>query len=567
MSGRHWLTLALLATTAMPAAAQNFSNTIFFGDSNTNSGRYIYISFTNPPVNFANSNAGAYTTNPGPEWSVALGQRFGITVTPSSAPGGGNNYAAGGARVVYQDPARNAWSTASQIAAYLGTVGGHADPNALYVYWIGVNDLKTGTDAGFGSPGNIVNPADNTAIQTLGLQAAAQVASLHAAGAQYIVVPNTFSLKTAAAGVASGFGFSQTTTNSRALYDQTLWNGIAAQGINFVPADFNTLLNLVLLNPTQFGITTTSVATPACGLNLPSYNCTPANYVTPNADKTYFYADGPSSANVSGHVTSAVQKIEADYIYSLVVAPSQISFLAEAAVKSRTGIVNAIYNQIPLSFGQAGAFHGWVSGDVSWLKLTNYNGFPNDPGTPVAVTAGFDYRLSSSWLVGMAFSGGNTRQTFSNGGYYRQEESAASFYAAYNDGAWWANLVGTAGALRNDINRLVPLGITSETNLGHASGTNYSFAAELGYNFMQPVGEAQTAMAVKAPVAPAYFKHGPVAGIVLQRVRVDGFTESDPLGGISSLAFDLQTRNSTVTELGYQASIDLGRWQPFVKAV
>jgi outer membrane lipase/esterase len=161
---------------AGPAAAQNFSNTFFFGDSNSDSGRYRYI----PQVkNGSTFTFGAYTTNPGLEWTVALGQHFGITVTPTTAPGGGNNYAAGGARVVFENPNQNAWSTASQIAAYLGANGGRADPNALFVYYIGVNDLKTGTTGG---PGNIVNPPDFPELTTLGTQAAAQVAALSAAG-------------------------------------------------------------------------------------------------------------------------------------------------------------------------------------------------------------------------------------------------------------------------------------------------------------------------------------------------------------------------------------------------
>jgi outer membrane lipase/esterase len=64
--------------------------------------------------------------------------------------------------------------------------------------------------------------------------------------------------------------------------------------------------------------------------------------------------------------------------------------------------------------------------------------------------------------------------------------------------------------------------------------------------------------------------HGPVAGIVLQHIRVDGFTETDPfasIGGFTALAFADQTRNSAVSELGYRASIDLGMWRPFAKFV
>jgi uncharacterized protein with beta-barrel porin domain len=57
---------------------------------------------------------------------------------------------------------------------------------------------------------------------------------------------------------------------------------------------------------------------------------------------------------------------------------------------------------------------------------------------------------------------------------------------------------------------------------------------------------------------------------VLQHVTVNGFTEADAfssIGGFTALSFAEQTRNSAVSELGYQASIDWGRWRPFAKVV
>jgi outer membrane lipase/esterase len=64
--------------------------------------------------------------------------------------------------------------------------------------------------------------------------------------------------------------------------------------------------------------------------------------------------------------------------------------------------------------------------------------------------------------------------------------------------------------------------------------------------------------------------HGPVVGMALQHIVVDGFTETDAfssIGGFTALSFANQTRNSAVSELGYQASIDWGKWRPFAKLV
>ncbi|HEY2528277.1 MAG TPA: autotransporter domain-containing protein [Xanthobacteraceae bacterium] len=522
-----------------PAVAQNFSNTFFFGDSNSDSGRYLYL-----PEIIAGSLAtgGAYTTNPGPEWTVALGQRFGIVVTPSDAPGGGNNFAAGDARVSFEDPTTNAWSATSQINAYLALNGGRADPNALYSVWIGENDLKTTTTGGFG---NIVSPPNFADITTLGLETVNLVNTLAAAGARYILIPNSISIQTAAAGAASGFGFGTGTVNSRdsrAFYDQTVWNGVAARGINFIPADINTVYNYVLLNPAQFGITNTSVLTPACGATL-AQNCTPADYVTPNAASTYFYAD------TAGHVTSAVQQIEADYFYSLIVAPSQISFLAEAPVKTQLALVNTIQNQIPLSASQNpdAAYNAWVSGDISWLKEDNYTGFPGDPGTPAALTAGFDFRRFG-WLFGAAFSIGTTQQSFGdNAGGFRENEASISGYAAYIGGPLWFDTIASFGYLDYHVNRDVPLGISVQDNSATTDGSDISLASEIGYKFSNSA-----------------FTHGPIAGMILQRIYVDGFTEAS---GITALSFDDQIRNSAVSELGYQVSYDAGQLRPYAKLV
>ena len=76
-------------------------------------------------------------------------------------------------------------------------------------------------------------------------------------------------------------------------------------------------------------------------------------------------------------------------------------------------------------------------------------------------------------------------------------------------------------------------------------------------------------MSVKAPPVPYYFSTGPLVGIILQQVRIDGFTETDQfasVGGLTALSFAGQLRNSAVSELGWQASYDAGVWKPFLKA-
>jgi outer membrane lipase/esterase len=56
--------------------------------------------------------------------------------------------------------------------------------------------------------------------------------------------------------------------------------------------------------------------------------------------------------------------------------------------------------------------------------------------------------------------------------------------------------------------------------------------------------------------------------MLLQQVHISGYTETDAfaaVGGFTALSFSGQTRNSAVSELGYQASVDVGIWSPFAK--
>jgi outer membrane lipase/esterase len=373
-------------------------------------------------------------------------------------------------------------------------------------------------------------------------------------------------------GLNYSFGDAATQAD-RLLYTQALWSDLHAAGVNFIPSDGNAMRRAVAALPAAFGFQFADAAHPACtqpggvttawALLCSSAPGAPSTLVTPDADRTRLFADDQ-------HFTAAGQKIIADYEYSLVVAPSEISYLAEVPVKTRAGIINAIRNQIPLSFDQAGKFHAWVTGDLSWLKMSSNTGFPDDPGTPVAITAGFDYRLTTEWLVGGAISAGFTRQTFSLGGDFKDDELAVSLYGAYRNAPYWFNAVASAGAMHYDTNRQVPIGITVQPNTASTWGTNISFAAEAGYDFRSVLGAAPSGMPVKAPAANTVVTHGPLIGIVLQRVSVNGFTETDQLaaiGGFTALSFDRQIRNSAVGEFGYQASVDVGKWQPFARAV
>ena len=147
----------------------------------------------------------------------------------------------------------------------------------------------------------------------------------------------------------------------------------------------------------------------------------------------------------------------------------------------------------------------------------------------------------------MAVSAGTKKAKFSQGGSFTQDEFAVSGYTAATLGPLWLNMIGTFGALHYDVNRVVPLGPVLDQNNTTTNGHNMSFSVRTGHNTV---------------VGPATF--GPVVGLTMQSVHIEGFTES---GNVTSLAFGDQYRHSMVGVLGYQASFDFGTFQPFAKVL
>jgi outer membrane lipase/esterase len=542
------IALGLIAFGA-PASAQSLTKFFGFGDSTIDSG--WYANSTSGTAGFDARIAAAIALGgqakpggPGLMNSEVLAMHFGLSANPANTPGG-TNYATSGARdSQINQPGDGlflgAVPTATQISNYLSAYG-HADRNALYLISSGGNDVAFALD-------NLPAPQRNAYVTTAANDLVAAIAKLSSSGARYVIVPN----------LNEDFGNANTRA-LRALYNTALWGGLAAAGVNFIPADSNTIRAVLGNNPAAFGITFTANGTPGPGTasacqSPPGSNsawgliCTPsttpnattANLVSNDAALTHLFADDQ-------HFAAVGQRVYGDYYASLVYAPSQISLLAENPVKIREGLAATIGDQIAISRRVRGplGFNGWVSGDVSSLKVNNGPGFASETSTPAQIAAGFDYRFMPGILVGAAFSFDTKKPTFDTGGTFKQDEYTASLYAGFTQNGFWLDLIGTYGSLKYDINRRVPVGITIQPNAGSTSGTNWSLAATGGFDM------------INGP-----WTHGPVIGILLQRIRVGGFTET---GSFTSLSFADQTRDSAIGSFGYRVAFDAGMFRPFVR--
>jgi len=541
----------MVSTIVAPkASAQSFTQAIVFGDSTVDSGFYKTLGspgFPGPAgptfnTNFAEAIAAGGTGAPTSAGALLnsqiLAQYFGLTADPANQPGG-TNFATSGAKDLNKNTVANtgflnAVPTATQISNYLAAAGGHANPNGLYLISSGGNDLS------FAFSGVAAAPADKIAYVTnaaTGLASA--IAGLHAAGARTIIVPDQpFSMPT-----------NPLRRQASLAYSQALWSGLAARGVNFIPADYNALISAVIASPSAFGFQFVGTNQTACtnggftssfAVLCTSDTSTPVHLKQPDAGQTHLFADDQ-------HLATAGQQIEANYYYSLLVAPSEISFLAENAVQSRTVTVAGIQDQIAISRRRpSSGFNVWFDGDLSSLKIDNpAPGFPGDPSTPLLGTVALDYKWIDGYLLGGAITTGRQTPGFSLGGGFGQDEIAGSIYGGIVKGPVWASLIATYGGLRYDVNRVVPIGITLQGNTAKTKGSNPSLAFQGGYEFIQ-----------------GNLTHGPLAGVVWQQVRVDGFTEA---GAFTALSFGDQTRNSTISAIGYKATYDLGRFRPYAQ--
>jgi outer membrane lipase/esterase len=530
---------ALLALIALNAPgrveAGRFNQFIGFGDSTLDSGYFRYNATGNAAFDqqiaaaIAGGAHGGFAGN-GVMGSIILAGKFGLSAAPVG--GGGTDYGNGYARTVSGGPYPGNVPTVQEIANYLSSVNGVANPHALYVVQTGNNDQIWLNNNG----GPAAHP-DYLRQQASALAAA--VATLQKAGARTIIVPNSFF-----SAVFAGLGGDITSANAAAYatnvkYGADQWSSLKAAGVHFIPADLDSVFRYVVHNPSRFGFTASSVLS----ANAPSSVIALLSILTPAQQRDYLFIDG-------GHLTTAGQTIEADYEYSLLTAPSQISLLAENAVQDGLARADTIQAQIDLSGQHRGpsGVNAWVSAGANSLRFKdNRTGFPNDSGIPFGGTLGVDYRLKCGVIVGVAFSGGSQSQGFSTGGSFDQVVEAPSLYAAYKTGPAWANAVATYGAFQDKIRRQVPLGIFTDENNANATGHALALALRGGGDFK--LGQITT---------------GPVGGLVLQQVCVDGFTETGT-SGVTALSFDGQTRGSVVTQLGWRVLADVGRWQPFVE--
>jgi phospholipase/lecithinase/hemolysin len=278
---------------ATPPAGGINLQIVSFGDSLSDVGTYAPIASA--------VGGGRFTTNPGQVWTQDVARYYGdtlsaaftIDITHKLSAQNGLGYAEGGATVAtpadqyafLTDIIGNVEMPVNQqISSYLGAHGSF-NSNQLVLVWAGANDvLRAGP-----------LPAAAQTVETAATTLAQLVGQIIQNGATHVVVVNLPNIGLSPDGLASSDGGANLTQLSQ-LFNSSLNAALQTAGLQtkIIQIDSYTWLNQIIANFQANGFTVSNTGV-ACDPNkTPDQSallCSPATYVTANADQTYIFAD------------------------------------------------------------------------------------------------------------------------------------------------------------------------------------------------------------------------------------------------------------------------------------
>lgn len=321
--------LTTLWTVPASASSLNFEQIYIFGDSNSDQGNLFNVSGFPPEPYFSQ---GRFTN--GSNWidylsnDLSLSPELYTSLDPdsSSLPTDGINFTFGGATSGDINIGGESLPGLQQQVDYLADLldGTEADPNALYIIWIGPNDYVNSLNNGVIDP-NIPTTAVNNVT--------AAIDELNSLGANNILVFNEPNVSLTPLGQSlppEAITFlSDLTEQQNTLLDQSV-NQLnqANPELNLVSFDLNKFFHDILDNPNSFGLT--NVTDNCSGIDFPELPDSPDNFDPCDNPDEYLFWDNQ-------HPTTVVHQLIADEVidtvksefpdYSTVPEPSMFTAL------------------------------------------------------------------------------------------------------------------------------------------------------------------------------------------------------------------------------------------------
>jgi len=554
------------------------NDVIIFGDSANDNGYFAINPKTAGGSDTVTS--GVETLRPGLVWSESFGARFGVSIksvdgdTTNATTNGGNNYSASGARISneFTSGDTGTWTTENQVDRYLSDNNGYANSNAIYAFGSS-NDLKFYQDldntggtnyihsdnyvwsSGYGDFNDLVSDYTN------------QLVKIKNAGGNYFLVSRDL-VSAPSQAMADVFNsadviYDETAYSEISQYNSSLLSSLQSAGINVIWFDKENVLVDVVNNYANFGLTTYGMQHRACTLDgSETYSYSIGTLYGNDTYGTLACASDAQTAywSVDGaHLAPAVQNIISDAQYNLFVAPIQISYLPETTFKARNNINNVINEQISSSFTKEKSLNTWMNIDSALFNQKKQSTGYQDVGSQMySLLLGSDYKFSKNYLLGTSLSFSRTINSYGDDrGEFTQDETALSIYGSYNRDTegynFLANAVLSYGMIDNEINRLVPIGITTQHLNSDTNSSDTSLELNAKYNMKHPITTYSS------------FYHGPSTRLLMQRVKVDAFEESNT-GTMSSIAlgFNKQDTTSILADAGYVIGIKNKAWNYYI---
>ena len=534
------LAAACLFASASPITAAPYSAMYIFGDSLSDAGQFPDAGGpANATERFTNRTGPTYLSGSGEirgsTSPMLIGEKLGLGLqTPSTSAvylangwADGNDWAVGGYRTdqIYDSiTAVDGSVVAGQRTrnGYLVGTGGRADRNALYYVNGGGNDFL-----------------QLRVLNTAQAQAAAgrlidSVQALQAAGARYIMVSLLPDVGNTPALGGNAF-FSGLASDFNAELVQQL-RGVNAE---IIPLNVPLLVKEVLANPAPFGLDASQNLLGTCFDNCANQNAKwGISSATPDPSKLAF--------NDSVHPTTAVQQILADYGYSLLSAPVEMSLLPQMGQAILGGHQQQLRDQWTAdweNWQKAGEWRGFLVGGAQHQDIDSQGaGMASSDGNGYSFNLGTSLRLDEAWRIGAAV--GYYQQQLDSGpanSDYDMDGYLGTLFAQYQQNRWWGDLSFSGGSLDyNNLKRKFYLGQVKRTEQGNTDGELWAASSRFGYDI--------------APQAESPWHLSPFVSASYSQVKVDGFSEDGSQS--TTLKFDDQTRDSKRLGAGLQ-----GRYQ------
>lgn len=536
------LAAAVLLTCATDAAIADdgpFSQFVVFGDSLSDAGNFPDLQ---SPTLGGNPTGGLrFTNRTGPTYGAGeyigevgtqrLASMLGLQSLPSTpllpavltGNPDGTNYAVGGYRTdqildsITLDSTVSAGGSTRTRPGYL-VENPRVDSNALYYLNGGGNDIfQLGTN-----PVTMADAAGNLV---------AGVAALQAAGARYFIVSDLPDVGITPLGATAGPGGAATLNFLSDQFNAALAEQLQAQGGNYVLVNNRLLLAEVRADLAAFGFDPNVAQTAVC-FDASGGTCLP--------DPTYSLggtAPDPNRLlfNDAVHPTTAVHQISADYLYSIISAPWEVSLLPEMGRSALRAHLQQLDNELSARRGDWQAVGAWRTFVQGGYNRPEYDGYGGGDGSGLSLSLGATQRLSETWLAGVSLGlAENSLELGRNDSEYDMRSYLATAFARYEHQRLFADFSLSAGYLDyHDLKRTFALGISERTEKGDTEGTLWGAAAKAGFNLMQPGDQLQ---------------FGPFVGASYQKVEVDGYSEQGERS--TALSYDDQELDSLRLSLG-----------------